>query len=126
MVSAIVWLASKARHASSGGDEIYKYPPLVGWLMVACGCLFLVLPYLGGEGNVPPITFFAFFAVWVALASAAVVYGRRSIDSPGTGASIQKLEYQRRRVARVRRLNWMAGIATAAVLLIGVIKCRLR
>lgn len=70
----IAWVASKARHESSGGDEIYKYPPSVAWLMVGCGFLFLGLPFLGGEGDVPPIIFFIFFAVWAALAFTAATY----------------------------------------------------
>lgn len=186
----IAWVASKARHESSGGVEIYRYPPSVGWLMVASGFLFLCLPFLGGEGDVPPVIFFAFFAVWSALAFTAAAYffryrvivgdavlkfgtlryetiplaevvdtevtagrngkllvylrsgrrlkfsnmladfadladtlsSRRTIDSPGTGASIQKLQDQRRRVSLVRRLNWMAGIAVAVLILIAFIK----
>ena len=38
---------------------------------------------------------------------------RAAGPAPGSGASIQKLEYQRERGNLVRRLNWVAGIALA-------------
>jgi hypothetical protein len=72
--AVIAWAASKARHETSSGDEIYKYPPVTGWLMLACGSFFLSIPFLGGRGDVPPLFFFWFFAVFAALAFAAVVY----------------------------------------------------
>jgi len=49
---------------------------------------------------------------------ADTLYSRRALDSPGTGASIQKLQDQRRRTSLVRRLNWLAGIALIAVAII--------
>jgi hypothetical protein len=142
---------------------------------------------LGGEGDVPPLLFFSFFAVWGALAFAAAVYffryrvivgdkvlrfgtlrfesvpiadvidtdiitGGRNVEllvylssgrrlefssllgdfasladtldnranrAPGTGASIQKLEDQRRRVTLVRRLNWVVGVAVLVGAIVG-------
>ena len=186
----ITWVVSKARHESCDGVEIYKYPPPVAGLMVACGFLFLGLPFLGGEGDVPPIIFFLFFAVWAALAFTAATYffryrvivgnidlkfgtlrfetipladvvdtevtggrngkllvylrsgrrigfsnmlgdftdladtlsSRRTIDLPGTGASIQKLQDQRRRASLMRRLNYMVGITIAVLMIIALIK----
>jgi hypothetical protein len=185
----IAWAASKQRHESLSGDEIYKYPPVTGWLMVACGLFFLCAPFLGGEGDVPPLLWFSFFAVFAALAFAAAIYffryrvivgdtalkfgtlrfeavsladvvdtdvtagrngklsvylrtgrrlefsnmlgdfadladtvdSRRAHDSPGTGASIQKLEDQRRRASIVRRLNWLVGIAAVIGGIVGAI-----
>jgi hypothetical protein len=185
--AVIAWAATKTRHERLSGEEIYRYPPFVGWLMAGCGCLFLCLPFLGGEGDVPPLLFFSFFAVWGALAFAAAVYffryrvivgdkvlrlgtlrfesvpiadvidtdittGGRNVEllvylktgrrlefssllgdfasladtldnranrAPGTGASIQKLEDQRRRVTLVRRLNWVVGIAAVVGAIVG-------
>ena len=52
-------------------------------------------------------------------ASLADTLGSRSNRAPGTGASIQKLEDQRRRVTLVRRLNWVVGVAVVVGAIVG-------
>lgn len=70
----IAFAASRARHETSGTQEHYRYPPMVGWLMAICGVFFLCIPLLPGRGDVPPLVFFAFFAAFAACAFAAAVY----------------------------------------------------
>jgi len=71
---AITFAASRARHETSGVQELYRYPPMVGWLMAICGVFFLCIPLLPGRGDVPPLTFFAFFAAFAACGFAGAIY----------------------------------------------------
>ncbi len=177
----IAFAASRARHETSGAQELYRYPPMVGWLMAICGVFFLCIPLLPGRGDVPPLIFFAFFAAFAACAFAAAIYffrfqvivdetqfkfgtlrfetipfaevvdtdvtagprsnllvylrdgrrlqfsnmlgdfssladslgARKAGSAPGTGASLQKLNDQRRRATIERTLRWIAGVAVA-------------
>jgi hypothetical protein len=177
----IAFAASRVHHETSGAQELYRYPPMVGWLMAVCGVFFLCIPLLPGRGDVPPLAFFAFFAAFAVCAFAAAIYffrfrvivddagfkfgtlrfetipfaeivdtdvtagprcnllvylrdGRRlqfsnmlgdfssladSLGSrkaggvPGTGASLQKLNDQRRRATIERTLRWIVGVAVA-------------
>jgi hypothetical protein len=87
-----------------GNDEIYKYPPAAGWVCIGFGLLLLTLPYCGAR-----LEFSTMLGDFASLVD--TLYSKRAVDSPGTGASIQKLQDQRRRASLVRRLNWLAGIA---------------
>ena len=177
----IAFAASRTRHETSGGQELYRYPPMVGWLMAICGVFFLCIPLLPGRGDVPPLAFFAFFAAFAACAFAAAIYffrfrvivdetefkfgtlrfetipfaevvdidvtagprsnllvylrdgrrlqfsnmlgdftgltdslgARKAGSAPGTGASLQKLNDQRRRATIERALRWIVCVAVA-------------
>jgi hypothetical protein len=191
----IAFAAARSRHEISGGDAVYKYPPLVGYLMVACGLGFLYIPLSlslsPGRGGVPPIWLFLFFAGCAGGAFAAGTYffryrvivgettlrfgtlrfktisiadvvdtditagrnnkllvyvrdGRRlefsnmlgdfatlasTLDNriadsrTKIGASLQKLQDQRRRVTIQRLLTWIV-ITVGAVIAIGVLIAR--
>jgi hypothetical protein len=186
----IAMAAARSRHEISGSDEVYKYPPLVGYLMVACGLGFVLIPLSislsPGRGGVPPIWLFLFFAAFAGgafaagtyffryrvivsdatlrfgtlrfktipladvvdtditagrnnkllvymrdgrrlefsnmlgdFASLALTLNNRIADSQAkSGASLQKLQDQRRRATIQRLLNWI--VISGAVIAIGV------
>jgi hypothetical protein len=71
----IAFVAGRSHHDTVGNDEIYRYPSIVGYLMVGCGCFFLVIPFLtGARGDAPPVVFSLFFAAFAAGAFAAATY----------------------------------------------------
>jgi hypothetical protein len=72
--AAIAFVAARSHHDTVGNDEIYRYPSIVGYLMVGCGCFFLAIPFLTGRGNASPMVFFLFFAAFAACAFAAATY----------------------------------------------------
>lgn len=73
--AGIAFVAARSHHDTVGNDEIYKYPSIVGYLMVGSGCFFLLIPFLtGARGDAPPVVFSLFFTAFAACAFAAATY----------------------------------------------------
>jgi hypothetical protein len=73
--AAIAFVAARSHHDTVGNDEIYRYPSIVGYLMVGCGCFFALIPFLPrahGDGA-PPVLILGFWA-FAACAFAAATY----------------------------------------------------
>ena len=66
---------SPSKHG--GRRRIYKFPSVIGYLMLVCGLLFLCFPFLPmrhSANDMSPMLFFLFFAAFAACAFAAAAY----------------------------------------------------
>jgi drug/metabolite transporter (DMT)-like permease len=67
--------AAKARRDVVGSNEVFRYPPFVGYLMAGFGLVFLCIPFLPpGPRDMPALLWFGFFATFAGLAFAAATY----------------------------------------------------
>jgi hypothetical protein len=74
VLGVVAFLAARSRHQALGQEEIYRYPPFVGYLMGGCGVFFLCIPLFPGRGDVPIPLWWAFFGSAAACAFGAAVY----------------------------------------------------
>jgi hypothetical protein len=74
VLGLIALVASRTHHQTIGDQDVYRYPPFVGYLMVGCGILFLCIPLFPGRGDVPVPVWLLFFESFAAAAFAAAVH----------------------------------------------------
>jgi hypothetical protein len=75
-LTVVAGVCARSHHRSTDEEDVFTISPVVGYMMLGCGLLFCVVPFLpGASGDITRSWFFWYFSpFWGGAFTAAVFF----------------------------------------------------
>jgi phosphate/sulfate permease len=89
-LSVVAGVCARSHHLATDSEDVFSISPAVGYLMLGCGLLCCVAPFLpGAAGDIPVIRFFWMFSpFWGGAFIAAIFFFRYQVKVTDTAMTV--------------------------------------